>query len=291
MAFDGKKFQFDQNFTNPLNYGLIKLYQIGEICCEPTFQVPEHKQWCYEISYIISGSGSFFTNGQKIDVTPEDIVIVPKNAMHSITAGSNEPIHYAYLGFDFDLTQLTPENENLVSFYTDLQKAKIPNMLDIYKIIGQCIDEFYLSTQNSKILIESYLNLILILTKRAFENILVVNRPNESVKSNQIVYQIIRYVDRNIYTVSDINAISANIGYSNYYISHIFKQTTNMTLQQYINNKRIEKSIELLLMDKFSVTVIADKLNYTSIQSFSRAFKRTTGMYPSQYLNLHQKNS
>ena len=97
---------------------------MGELCCEPTFQIPDHKQWCYEISYIVSGDGCFYENGSKTEVTTGDLIITPKNRLHSIIASNCQPLYFAYLGFDFNLSQVDLENENLVAFYNEPHKIK-----------------------------------------------------------------------------------------------------------------------------------------------------------------------
>ena len=56
-----------------------------------------------------------------------------------------------------------------------------------------------------------------------------------------------------------------------------------MTLQHYLNEKKIESAAELIKSSGLSITEIAEKLHFDSIQSFSRIFKRITGVSPSHY--------
>ena len=59
-----KKFHFDNvYFESPRLYEDILLYQIGDLSCESGYAIGEHEQYCYEISYIVSGKGLFYTNG------------------------------------------------------------------------------------------------------------------------------------------------------------------------------------------------------------------------------------
>lgn len=291
FAANGIKYRVDNTFPKPLDFGSLKLFQIGELSCEPTFQIPEHKQWCHEISYIISGDGLFYDNDRQIVATAGDLIITPKNHRHAITVNSCQPLYFAYLGFDFE-TPMDNELLSLSKFYSQTHQLQLHQVPDIYPAFSKCIDEFYNAPQHSRRMIESYLFQIILSTKRFNEQALRKKQKQaENAASSQIIYQLIRYIDRNIYALKKIQDIASDIGYTNCYISHIFKKATGMTLQQYISSKRIEKSIELLLMDKFSVTVIAEKMSYANIQSFSRAFKRITGLYPSQYLNAFKTDS
>lgn len=55
----GKVYHFDNVMPESKRYGFIRLYQIGELQCGPGYEVPLHLQPCAEISYIVSGKGTF----------------------------------------------------------------------------------------------------------------------------------------------------------------------------------------------------------------------------------------
>lgn len=95
---------------------------------------------------------------------------------------------------------------------------------------------------------------------------------------------MIRYIDEHIYDLANIRDIAKELGYSACYISHTFKEKTGVTVKQYISKKKIHKGVELLETGKFSVTKVAQILNYSNVQSFSRTFKQIIGVYPSKYL-------
>jgi YesN/AraC family two-component response regulator len=94
-----------------------------------------------------------------------------------------------------------------------------------------------------------------------------------------------KYVDLNIEKPLTVHGIAESLGYSIYHISHTFKEKTNITLQDYIANKKTEKAKEMMLRGRLTLTEIADKLGYMSIQSFSRSFKKKEGVSPSEYIN------
>ena len=53
--FLGVRFYYDNSFlSSPVKLRNFELVQIGEMCLEAGFEVPTHKQPCYEISYIFS---------------------------------------------------------------------------------------------------------------------------------------------------------------------------------------------------------------------------------------------
>ena len=67
MPHLGQHYRFDWLFQDDSTgraekFGDILVYQIGEMRCVNGYSVPEHNQWCHEISYVISGEGVFTTN-------------------------------------------------------------------------------------------------------------------------------------------------------------------------------------------------------------------------------------
>ncbi len=62
MQVHGRQFHFDKLFKDntegtAVNFSGTTLYQLGDLSCLSGYQVPLHKQWCHEISYVISGEG------------------------------------------------------------------------------------------------------------------------------------------------------------------------------------------------------------------------------------------
>ncbi len=77
-----------------------------------------------------------------------------------------------------------------------------------------------------------------------------------------------------------IGYIADRIGMHPYYVSRVFKEQTGEGILDYINKERILKSKELLKEKAGSNEEIAEKVGYTSIRTFQRAFKRLEGTTP-----------
>lgn len=263
--------------------------QIGEICLEAGFEVPAHKQQCNEISYIFSGRGFFEHNGNKTEVSAGDIIISPSNGVHTITASPNEPLFYAYTGFEFNGNSgILPLD--IASHFEISQQSVCKDSVGIYDYFKKCMDEFYRSGDINTPLIECYLLQIILLTVRAKNEIKHYDYPNRITASGKLIYLIMKYVDLNIEKPLTVHGIAESLGYSTYHISHLFREKTDITLQDYISDKKIEKAKEMILRGRFTLTEIAEKLGYMSIQSFSRSFKNKTGYSPTQFVE-NIKNS
>jgi AraC-like DNA-binding protein len=72
-----------------------------------------------------------------------------------------------------------------------------------------------------------------------------------------------------------------NISYS--YLSKIFRSITGVTLTEYLNNIRIEKSKDYLTETLMTLTEISEKVGYNNVQSYQRFFKKYVTMTPGEY--------
>lgn len=74
-------------------------------------------------------------------------------------------------------------------------------------------------------------------------------------------------------------------------ISALFSSVEGITLEQYIIRQKIERVKELLFYGELTLSEIAYKVGYSSVQHLSSQFKKVTGETPSQYkLSRQSKN-
>lgn len=291
LAAFGKQFEFSQHYwLEPQKLGIIDLYQIGELCCESGFKIDTHVQVCNEISYIVSGEGIFTTDNVETHVYPGQIYMNSKNHTHSIEADKNMPLRYYYIAFEFNEDAVG--YEPLINFFKELHQPVIDDKFDIMVYFSKIMDELYNKTTFYSDVMESLIKTIIIHTYRSYKQQKLIRLPNKSTKIvGYTIYSVIMYVNEHIYDIHDVRSISDNLGYSYSYLSHLFRDKMGMTLQNYINIKKIEKAIELMKCQRINITQVAEKLNYEAVQSFSKSFKRTIGMSPIEYQKQYILNA
>lgn len=81
-------------------------------------------------------------------------------------------------------------------------------------------------------------------------------------------------------------ATKLNHDYS--YISNLFSEIENTTIEKYIIAQKIERVKELLVYDELSLNEIADLLNYSSTAHLSAQFKKVTGLTPSHFKKVKE---
>ena len=285
-------FHFDNLYwSNPQDYELITLYQVGDLCSKEGFDLEYHTQICYEISYVVSGKGWFATNGKKYPVQQGDLYINAPGEHHSGKADAKNPFRFFYLGFNFNTY---PHMQNaLIHIEKMLQKVDVPctrDCLDIDIPFRQVLKEINQVNEYSQLMIKILLQQILVYTYRNFcsswEQKYV---PNPEKPQGDTIYQIINYIDSKLLSLTGLADIGHELGYSYPYLSRVFSEETGFTLQEYYTRKRMEKAIQWLQSNEYNITEIAYRLGYQTIQSFSKAFKKTIGVSPNQYRQFHKQ--
>lgn len=84
-----------------------------------------------------------------------------------------------------------------------------------------------------------------------------------------------------------VEAISEAAGLSLRTLERIFKKETGLTLSKYQQMLRIIKSLELLSAKEFTVSEIAFKVGYKSLQAFTNSFMNVMQYRPTDFLKGH----
>lgn len=74
------------------------------------------------------------------------------------------------------------------------------------------------------------------------------------------------------------------------YLSNVFSEVENITIEHFIIAHKIEKVKELLLYDEYNITEIAGMLNYSNVAHLSNQFKKVTGYTPSFFKAMKKKS-
>ena len=89
-----------------------------------------------------------------------------------------------------------------------------------------------------------------------------------------------QYIDENYMRNIRLEDISRDLHFSQYYISHIFKEYFNLTISQYIANRRIGEAQRLLTDTALPIKEIAHIVGYENLTHFYAMFKKIKGCSP-----------
>lgn len=123
----------------------------------------------------------------------------------------------------------------------------------------------------------------------------LINTSIENVRSMQKTDSIVHsqkdiikdYIDRNYKKDISAKDVAGILGYSDVYFSKVFKQLFDDNFINYLTKIRIDRA-KLLLKDvSFNIKEVGKSVGYADSNYFTKVFKRSVGMSPSEYRSKH----
>lgn len=237
----------------------------------------------YQLIYMAAGKGVFyFKNGKKI---------VEKGNMVLFRPG--EPQVYTYYAADkvevFWVHFTGSQVEDFLSYY-DLPKDEnvffTGSSPDYQWLYNQMIRELQLRRENYDELLQILLHHVLLIINRYLK---------ESKKGiTDILDEMecaINYFNENYNKPIEIEQYAKEQHVSTNWFIHNFKKVAGVTPQQYIIRLRISAAKEYLVSTNKTIKEIAMTVGYNNALYFSRLFRKSTGLSPSDYrTNMRYKD-
>lgn len=106
------------------------------------------------------------------------------------------------------------------------------------------------------------------------------------IYKNQLVNQIIKYMNDNLNANLSIDEIAAKFLIGSANLKRIFKKETGQSIIHYFHILKMDAAQTLIIKNEKSYTEIASLLGFNSVHHFSTAFKKYTGYSPSKFYQL-----
>ena len=103
--------------------------------------------------------------------------------------------------------------------------------------------------------------------------------------------RIIAYIDDNIYDPLTIPEICEHFSLSRSALQLLFKNSVDQSPKKYINDKKLERSCQMLLENRYTISEISLRLGYSSIHYFSKSFNMKYHMSPSEFVKQNCQSS
>ena len=92
-----------------------------------------------------------------------------------------------------------------------------------------------------------------------------------------------KFIHANLDQALPLGEVARIAGLSESHFCRLFKETTDLTLTDYVNRCRIEWAKRELLRPEVRVSEIAYQIGYQSLSQFNRSFARITGTSPTAF--------
>jgi AraC-like DNA-binding protein len=243
--------------------------------------------------------GSFVLfEGKKIELSPDKIIIIPPYTSFSSRLSGTEP--------NENIQGIRIQQEEEIALY---QKRGMIDQMFVHFNLGypydQILPNVYEITidgerekmvreiENDRLLepnairFSSNLKLVsLILSTLQQIPAALWQQP----ETDNRIQKVIRYIDKNLDKPLTNESLSMLANLATNSFSRLFRECMNSSVQQYIQQRRIDQAVILLHHSDLSIDEISSQCGFYDRHHFSRVFRKKTGIPPGSYRQKMRAN-
>lgn len=102
-------------------------------------------------------------------------------------------------------------------------------------------------------------------------------------QEERTIAALTRYLQQHLAEEVSLSVLAEEFHLSPQYISQLFKNEIGVGFLNYLTNIRMEKAKKLLLSTALSIAEVAEQSGYGDYRVFTKVFKKSEGITPSQY--------
>ena len=245
----------------------------------------------YELIVVTEGILHIADDVSEYTVSPGEYLLMPPNQFQHGTKPSYCVFYWMHFGYNKD-----QNNHELISGCT------LPDYTAGHLLLPQ---QGCLSSEDRIIILmkqlqdsdrryrEVTLNRYLcsaVLSEVALQSQIYPTYGNKVFKE-QLYQDICDYVSWHLTENLKVSQVAAYFGYNEKYLTTFFKQRAGISLKQYILQIKMERAKASLSETAEPVSQIAFHLGFPDAHNFSNAFRKVTGLSPSEYRDIYNKHN
>lgn len=280
MSTAFNEFKIDTYLTSPKSYRNVKVLQAGRYFCNSGRVINPHLHSdFFELTIVTDGEGIIKTNNVSVKVKSGDIYLSLPLDKHEIISSTNNPLKYDHIAFFIENEEFYNDLEYIISNFHGANE-RIINDNRISRLTSLILAEYTSNNEHDGEVIANLLNTIIVYVIRNFKSKERFSE-NDSITSKEILCtKIMNYIDINIFDIESLSVISDVFKYNYSYLSSVFKSVTKISLREYFLNRKLEVAKSLVDEKKLKIYEISEKLNYSTPNAFTKAFKTKYGYPP-----------
>lgn len=237
-----------------------------------------HYHSSYELYILEQGYHNMLINDSIFDIGMFDVVLYKPNTFHKSLQNQGCARTCIYFSDRFLNQHFTTKSiSSLLSCFDNsiisLNKETFPK----FKNLMLSLEKENVTDPNNRIFI--YLADIL--------NILNDNKNNPKSENFTSQYKnfapILSYINQNYNKINNIEEISDVFFISKFYLCHLFKEVTGLTMIQYLNKIKIQNACNMLVNTNQSISQISMECGFNSSMYFCKTFKQELKVTPREF--------
>lgn len=233
----------------------------------------------------LGGEGSVVIDSKVFRVKEREGLLIYPHQFHIYADIASEKISWVFITFELEHQGVLSNKENLSFKLSDYSLSSLSLLLDTYISFSK---ESLPAKINERLLLAAILSEM---TSNLNAHNINQEALKEDVLSNSLglVQKVVKYVYQNISEPIQINDVAKSVHLSPSYLRSLFQQTMRIGLGSYIRTAKIHRACFLIRSTDFSFSQITKKCGFSSLYSFSRAFRHEVKMSPTEYKNQYSK--
>ena len=257
-------------------------FPIG-VFAQSLYMPQPHHHIEYEFFYLDDGRADFFIDGKHHTLYPGDCVFLEPETEHYVKSVL-EGEKFFFYAIVFDSSIFGKSNDPCRTMFESIRIKPFPLISNsLSDKMKKCINNKKESVFGCDLMMKAILYEIIsyILNTKQYE--VVSPFQNSGRHNNLTVDKAIVYIREHFKENFGLDDVLNTTNYSKSHFCRMFKDSTGMSITEYINKFRVEKScLELIYTDR-NITEIATENGFNNIQYFSRVFRQFMGCTPKQY--------
>ncbi|HEY0034815.1 MAG TPA: helix-turn-helix domain-containing protein [Devosia sp.] len=242
-----------------------------------------------EVNYIIRGWANYRMSGHSVRFAAGEMALFWGGLPHCLNdrsedliyAGGHLPlVHFFRLRLPQDVQSKLMQGATLVSRATDASDALNFARWNEYARSGD--------PMKASLAVDE---LLLRIERVRFDPYELLKGPANAASavdgldhhSSPIVVRICDFIAENFREDIDSTDIAAAASVHPKYAMNVFKKSTGMTLNDYVNLMRLSYAQAMLMLDDINVLQVAMDSGFGSLSAFNKSFRKISGMSPSDF--------
>lgn len=243
-----------------------------------------HRHSFYELIIPISGTATYKFKKNKLNLLQNKICLIVPNTMHELINFSDD-----YVALTFGFYFLAPATLSLPirtsKEYFELKNSPyIKNSIMYMLNLAQGTENGYyqrINMQLSLLLFDIFNQIEPI--RKAIPYIDSNSEVGETISDNTRIRSAIQYITDNISSDILVDDVAASVGICSRQLNRILISSMNISTNELINKIRIKTAKKYMESPSLTLSEISAKCGFNSLTSFSRTFKKITGVTPKLY--------
>ena len=255
-----------------------------------TFRKPHiHREM--EMGLVLDGQGLLTVNGTNIRIHRGSMYFVNANEAHDVIATSPTSIKVAFLQISNHFCQdylhlfrnLEIQQNDLSGYFDEEREAYLRELL--LNVLRTYLDNSDLSLL---LCMESLLHLLRWVLQNVPYRYYDESQYRSMKRKMSRLTRIVEYIDMHYSEKIVLSDLARQEDISETYLSHFIRKNLNMSFQDYLNNLRLEKAIQLVLRGNMNLTDISLECGFSDVKYMNRMFQKQFGCLPREFNLSHR---